>query len=50
MKTMPKDGIEKGESASKAQIAKNMLNAGGFTLQQIATLTELPLETVETMA
>ena len=49
-----KAGIEKGEKAgidkSKAQIAKNMLNAGNFTLQQIATLTELPLQTVENLA
>ena len=41
-----KDGIDK----SKAQIARNMLNAGTFTLQQIATLTELPLQTVENLA
>ncbi|MBO5752730.1 MAG: Rpn family recombination-promoting nuclease/putative transposase [Proteobacteria bacterium] len=49
-----KAGIEKGEKAgidkSKAQIAKNMLNAGNFTLQQIAALTELPLQTVENLA
>jgi hypothetical protein len=49
-----KAGMEKGEKAgmekSKAQIAKNMLNAGNFTLQQIATLTELPLQTVENLA
>ena len=49
-----KVGMEKGEKAgmekSKAQIAKNMLNAGNFTLQQIATLTELPLQTVENLA
>ena len=48
------EGYANGEKAgidkSKAQIAKNMLNAGNFTLQQIAALTELPLQTVENLA
>ncbi len=44
------EGYANGERASKAQIAKNMLNAGNFTLKQIATLTGLPLQTVENLA
>jgi flagellar biosynthesis/type III secretory pathway protein FliH len=47
-------GIEKGEKLGiekgKFQIAKNMLHAGHFSLQQIATLTELPIQTVQQLA
>ena len=44
------NGEKAGYANGKAQIAKNMLNTGSFSLEQIALLTELPIQTVQELA
>ena len=44
------DGISQGEYQAKIKTAKNMLSASLGTLEQIAQITNLPLETVKDLA
>jgi hypothetical protein len=45
-----KEGYDEGYDEGKCTIANNMLNKGNFSLIEIATLTELPLQTVQALA
>ena len=44
------DGISQGEQQKAIETAKNMLSASLGTLEQIAQITNLPLETVKDLA
>ena len=44
------DGISKGEQQKAIETAKNMLSASLCTLEQIAQITNLPLDTVKDLA
>ena len=45
-----KEGRKEGYNEGKCTIASNMLNKGQFSLIEIATLTELPLQTIQALA
>ena len=45
-----KEGKKEGYDEGKCTIASNMLNKGQFSLIEIATLTELPLQTIQALA
>ena len=44
------NGKKEGYDEGKCTIASNMLNKGQFSLIEIATLTELPLQTIQALA
>ena len=44
------DGMEQGSQQAKIQTAKNMIIASLGTLEQIAQITNLPIETIKDLS